>query len=137
MAQACADVLEESGVSVQDVNLVVPHQANKRILDALAKRVGVDESKVFVNVHKYGNTSAGTIPVGLTEALEEGRVAPGDYILSATFGAGLTWGAGLIRWGDRVQPLSNSDAELPPCDKTALEILEPHIKRYIEHTQVG
>ncbi|MBQ85472.1 MAG: 3-oxoacyl-ACP synthase [Gammaproteobacteria bacterium] len=137
MAQACADVLEESGVRVEDVNLVVPHQANKRILDALAKRVGVDESKVFVNVHKYGNTSAGTIPVGLTEALEEGRVAPGDYILSATFGAGLTWGAGLIRWGDRVQPLSNSDAELPPCDKTALEILEPHIKRYIEHTQAG
>ena len=137
MAQACVEVLEKSNLSIQDVKLVVPHQANKRILDALAKRIGVDESKVFVNVHKYGNTSAGTIPVGLTEALEEGRVAPGDHILSATFGAGLTWGAGLIRWGERARPLSNSNAELPHCNKTALEILDPHIKRYREHAQAG
>ena len=135
MAQACADVLEEAGLSVDDVNLVVPHQANKRILDALAKRVGIDEERVFVNVHKYGNTSAGTIPVALTEALEEGRIKPGDYVLSATFGAGLTWGAALIRWGDRVTPLQISDAELPPCEKTALEILEPHIKRYAAHAE--
>jgi 3-oxoacyl-[acyl-carrier-protein] synthase-3 len=137
MAQACEDVLEEAGLSVDDVNLVVPHQANKRILDALAKRVGIDEERVFVNVHKYGNTSAGTIPVALTEALEEGRIKPGDYVLSATFGAGLTWGAALIRWGDRVTPLQISDAELPPCEKTALEILEPHIKRYAAHTESG
>jgi 3-oxoacyl-[acyl-carrier-protein] synthase-3 len=137
MAQACADVLEEAGLSVDDVNLVVPHQANKRILDALAKRVGINEERVFVNVHKYGNTSAGTIPVALTEALENGRIKPGDYVLSATFGAGLTWGAALIRWGDRVTPLQVSDAELPPCDKTALEILEPHIKRYAAHAESG
>ncbi len=135
MAQACADVLEEAGLSVDDVNLVVPHQANKRILDALAKRVGINEERVFVNVHKYGNTSAGTIPVALAEALEEGRIKPGDYVLSATFGAGLTWGAALIRWGDRVTPLQISDAELPPCEKTALEILEPHIKRYAAHAE--
>jgi len=133
MSQACQDVLEETGVKLDEVNLVVPHQANKRILDALAKRVGISEDKVFVNVHKYGNTSAGTIPVALAEAVEEGRVKPGDYILSATFGAGLTWGAGLIRWGDRVTPLTLSDAELPPCDQTALEILAPHIERYSKH----
>lgn len=135
MAQACADVLKEAGLSVDDVNLVVPHQANKRILDALAKRVGINEERVFVNVHKYGNTSAGTIPVALAEALEEGRIKPGDYVLSASFGAGLTWGAALIRWGDRVTPLQVSDADLPPCDKTALEILEPHIKRYAAHAE--
>lgn len=135
MSQACADVLDEVGLSVDDVHLVVPHQANKRILDALAKRVGIPEEKVFINVHKYGNTSAGTIPVALTEAIEEGRVNPGDYILSATFGAGLSWGAGIIRWGERVKPLRISDAELPPCDKTALEILEPDIRRYIEHAK--
>lgn len=135
MAQACEDVLADVGLGVEDVNLVVPHQANKRILDSLAKRVGIDEDRVFVNVHKYGNTSAGTIPVALAEALEEGRIKPGDYILSATFGAGLTWGAALIRWGDRVTPLKTSDAELPPCDQTALEILAPHISRYAEHEQ--
>lgn len=135
MSQACADVLDEVGLSVEDIHLVVPHQANKRILDALAKRVGVPEEKVFVNVHKYGNTSAGTIPVALAEAVDEGRVNPGDYILTATFGAGLTWGAGIIRWGERVKPLRISDAELPPCDKTALEILEPDIRRYLEHAK--
>lgn len=135
MSQACADVLDQVGLSVDDIHLVVPHQANKRILDALAKRVGVPPEKVFVNVHKYGNTSAGTIPVALAEAVDEGRVKPGDYILTATFGAGLTWGAGIIRWGERVKPLRISDAELPPCDKTALEILEPQIRRYVEHAK--
>ncbi|MDG1025085.1 MAG: ketoacyl-ACP synthase III [Gammaproteobacteria bacterium] len=133
MSQACIDVLAETGVPLEEVNLVVPHQANKRILDALAKRVGIPEDKVFVNVHKYGNTSAGTIPVALAEAVEEGRINPSDYVLSATFGAGLTWGAGLIRWGDRATPLQLSDAQMPPCNQTALEILEPHIKRYTEH----
>lgn len=130
MALACGDVLKQAGISLDQVNLVVPHQANKRILDALAKRIGIPSEKVFVNVHKYGNTSAGTIPVALTESLEEGRIKAGDYILMATFGAGLTWGAGLIRWGDRVTPLQLSDAQLPPCDKTALEIIAPHIERY-------
>ncbi len=132
MSTACEEVLEEAGLGVDDISLVVPHQANKRILDALARKVGIDENKVFINVHKYGNTSAGTIPVALAEALEEGRIQPGDYILTASFGAGLTWGAGLIKWGDRVTPLRVSDAELPPCDKTALELLEPHIRRYIQ-----
>ena len=136
MAQACADVLAQVGLGVDDVNLGVPHQANKRILDALARRVGIDEDKVFVNIHKYGNTSAGTIPVALTEALEEGRVNPGDHILTASFGAGLTWGAGLIRWGERITPLLETDAELPPCNKTALEILENQIRHYAERENV-
>lgn len=136
MSLACHGVLEDAGISKDDIALVVPHQANKRILDSLAKRVGIDPDKIFINVHKYGNTSAGTIPVALAEALEEGRIKPHDYILSASFGAGLTWGAVLIRWGERVTPLKLSDAELPPCDKTALEILEPHIKRYKIRHQV-
>jgi 3-oxoacyl-[acyl-carrier-protein] synthase-3 len=133
MAQGAEDVLEQLGVSIQDVNLVIPHQANKRILDALAKRVGIAEERVFVNVHKYGNTSAGTIPVALAEAMEEGRIKPGDYVLTASFGAGLTWGAGLIKWGKRVTPIASSDATLPPCNKTALELLAPHIERYRAH----
>ena len=87
MAQASEDVLEQAGMSLDDIKLVVPHQANKRILNALAKRIGIDEDKVFVNVHKYGNTSAGTIPVALAEALEEKRIEPGDHILMASFGA--------------------------------------------------
>ncbi|MDD9890624.1 MAG: ketoacyl-ACP synthase III [Gammaproteobacteria bacterium] len=136
MAQACEEVLEQKGLSISDVNLVVPHQANKRILDALAKKVGLDEDKVFINVHKYGNTSAGTIPVALTEALEEGKIEPGGHVLMASFGAGLTWGAGLIKWPDRITPLTQSDADLPPCNKTALELIEAQIKRYEERAKV-
>ncbi len=130
MAFACEDVLQQAGLTIDEVPLMVPHQANRRILDALAKRLGMPEERIMVNVHKYGNTSAGTIPVALTEALEEGRIKPGDPLLMATFGAGLTWGAGIVKWGDRVTPLSTSDAELPPCSQTALEILAPHIARY-------
>lgn len=130
MAFACGEVLAQTGLSIDDVNIMVPHQANRRILDALAKRLGIPAHKIMVNVHKYGNTSAGTIPVALTEALEEERIKPGDYVLMATFGAGLTWGAGLVKWGQRVTPLALSDADLPPCEQTALEILAPHIARY-------
>lgn len=130
MSQACEEVLERAGLGIGDVALLVPHQANRRILDAMAKRMGIDEERVFVNVHRYGNTSAGTIPVALTEALAEDRIRPGDHLLFASFGAGLTWGAALVRWGGRVAPLKRSDAALPPCDKTALEIIAPHIERY-------
>lgn len=130
MARACEDVLDTLGLGLDDISLVVPHQANKRILSALAKRVGIAQERVFCNVHKYGNTSAGTIPVALTESLEQNRIQPGDHVLMASFGAGLTWGAGVVRWGDRVKPLRLSDAQLPPNDKTALEILAPQIKRY-------
>ncbi|GIT22788.1 MAG: hypothetical protein CM1200mP40_24700 [Gammaproteobacteria bacterium] len=100
MAQACGNVLEQQGLSIADVDLVVPHQANKRILDALAKKVGLDEDRVFINVHKYGNTSAGTIPVALTEALEENKIKPGGHVLMASFGPDLpgeqVWLSGLI-----------------------------------------
>ena len=133
MARACNAALTDCKLSVQDISLVIPHQANKRILDALATRLRVDTNRVFVNLHKYGNTSAGTIPVALTEALEEGRIQPGDYLLLTSFGAGLTWGAAVVCWGERVTPLAESEATLPPCDQTALEILGPHIQRYEEH----
>ena len=130
MTAACEKVLEMTGLSMDEVDFVVPHQANRRILDALAKRLNIDEKKIMINVHKYGNTSAGTIPVALTEALEEDRIKAGDYVLMASFGAGLTWGAGLLKWGERVTVLQHSNADLPPCDKTALEIIKPYIERY-------
>lgn len=84
--------------------------------------------KVAVNIQNYGNTSAATIPVALCEMLEEGRIKAGDNVMLAAFGAGLTRGAGLLRWGKRVTPLGESDAELPPCEQTALEILGDALK---------
>ncbi len=128
MAGACADVLEARQVTPDDIALVIPHQANLRIIEAVAKRAGVPMDRVFVNVHRYGNMSAGTVPVALVEALEEGRVQPGNLLLLPAFGAGLTWCAHLVRWGDRVTPKQTSDVELPPCDATALELVQRMIR---------
>ncbi len=124
MAGACADVLETQRVRPEDVALVIPHQANLRIIEAVAKRAGVAMDRVYVNVQRYGNMSAATVPVALVEALEEGRVPPQGLLLMPAFGAGLTWCAHLVRWGDRVTPKGQSDAELPPCDQTALQMVQ-------------
>ncbi len=125
MGDASAAVVEEAGWGVDDIDLFVPHQANLRIIDAAARRLGLDSSKVFVNVHAYGNTSSATIPIALTEALEQGRVKPGSNLVFAAFGGGLSWGAAAVRWGQRVEPIAVSDAEVPPTDLTVMELLQP------------
>lgn len=99
MADAAKTLLERNGFSDKDVNLFIPHQANKRIIDATAKRLGLSEEQVLVNIDRVANTTAGTIPIGLSETVNEGRLAEGDLVVLAAFGAGFTWGATLIRWG--------------------------------------
>ena len=96
--EACSKVLEMTGFKSEDIDLFVPHQANVRIIDAAASRMNLPAEKVFINAHKYGNTSAGSIPLALSEAVEEGRLKPGMLVLTVGFGAGLVWGANLIRW---------------------------------------
>jgi 3-oxoacyl-[acyl-carrier-protein] synthase-3 len=123
MSDASLDVMRRCKVTMDDIALVVPHQANLRIIDAVAKRAGAGPDKLFLTVQKYGNMSSATAPVALVEAVEEGRVPPGGLVLMPAFGGGLTLSAHLIRWGDRVTPLRISDAELPPCTKTALELV--------------
>jgi 3-oxoacyl-[acyl-carrier-protein] synthase-3 len=124
MALACDEALKKIGKSAADIDLVIPHQANLRIIEAVAKKTGVPMDRVFVNVQRYGNMSAGTVPVALCEALEEGRVKPGALLLMPSFGAGLTFTGHVVRWGQRVTPLGTSDAELPPNNETALQIVE-------------
>jgi 3-oxoacyl-[acyl-carrier-protein] synthase III len=123
MAEASEKVLRDCGLSAADVDLVVPHQANLRIIESVAKHAGVPMDKVVVTVQKYGNMSAATVPIALVEALREGRVQPGSTILMPAFGGGLTWCAHLVRWGDRVTPLGESDIFVPPATQTALEIV--------------
>jgi 3-oxoacyl-[acyl-carrier-protein] synthase III len=98
MGDACVKVLELAGISAEQVDLFVPHQANSRIIESAAKRLELPPEKVFVNVDKYGNTSGGSIPLALYEAVENGRLKPGMLVLTVGFGAGLVWGANLIRW---------------------------------------
>lgn len=128
MGDASLEVVTQAGWELDDVDLLIPHQANQRIIDATARRLRLDHSKVFTNVHAYGNTSSATIPVALAEALEQGRIQPGANVVFTAFGGGLSWGAVAIRWGARTEPLGKSDAELPDFDGTALELLRPNIE---------
>ena len=123
MAAASQRVLAQCGYTADDVDLVVPHQANLRIIEAVAKYAGVPMERVMLTVQKYANMSAATVPVALTEALEEGRVKPGALLLMPAFGGGLTYNSLLVRWGQRVTPLGESARELPPCHASALELV--------------
>ncbi len=123
MGSACEDVLRRAGIGPDDIDLVIPHQANLRIIEFVAKRAGVPMERVFVNVQRYGNMSAATVPVALCEALEQGLVKPGAKLLMPAFGGGLTFCAHLVRFGERVTPVATSDAELPPATHSALEMV--------------
>ena len=123
MAAASQRVLQQAGYRPEDVDLVVPHQANLRIIEAVAKYAGIPMEKVMVTVQKYANMSAATVPVALAEALEEGRVTPGALLLMPAFGGGLTYNSLLVRWGQRVTPLGESARELPPCHESALTLV--------------
>ncbi|TKB57333.1 ketoacyl-ACP synthase III [Ferrimonas aestuarii] len=133
MSRLGQKVLEESGTELGAVDLVVPHQANVRIIDTLIGKLGIDKSRAFVNIEKYGNTSAATVPIALCDAIEQGRVKPGDTLLSCAFGAGLTSAATVIKWGDRVTPLAQSDAKLPECNQSALELVQPYLELAKRH----
>ncbi|MDN2483218.1 ketoacyl-ACP synthase III [Vibrio agarivorans] len=129
MGAAATEVLTTSGMTKDDIDVVIPHQANVRIIQTLCDLSGIPQEKAFVNIHRYGNTSAATIPIALCEAVEQGKVQPNNTLLLAAFGAGLTWGAGVVKWGERVTPLATTDAQLPDCDQTALELLDKAIKQ--------
>lgn len=103
MPEAALEALRRAGVPAEEVDLFIPHQANIRIIDAAAKRLGIGSDKVFVNVQKYGNTSAASIPLALDEAIQAGRVKEGDTLVLVGFGGGLTWAASVVKWtGERV-----------------------------------
>jgi 3-oxoacyl-[acyl-carrier-protein] synthase-3 len=98
MAKACDGALAKAGVRAEDIDMLVPHQANLRIIESTAKHSGIPMSKVMVNVDRYGNTSAASIPLALAQGVEEGRIRPGSLLLLVTFGAGFTWGSAVVRW---------------------------------------
>ena len=98
MAEACDEALERAGVTADEIDLLIPHQANIRIIEATAKHAGISMDKVMVNVDRYGNTSSASIPLALDQAIAEGRVKQGSLLLLVAFGAGFTWGSTVIRW---------------------------------------
>ncbi len=98
LVEVSREVVEASGMEMDDVDLFIPHQANQRILNAVGKRLGLDDDRVYVNLSRYGNTSAASIPIAMAEAHEKGALKKGDIVLLSAFGAGLTWGAALVRF---------------------------------------
>jgi 3-oxoacyl-[acyl-carrier-protein] synthase-3 len=94
----CERLLQRNSVTADDIDLFVSHQANRRIIEAVSERVGIDKSKVIINIERFGNTTAGTIPLAMNDAVLQGRLKKGDLVLVASVGAGFTVGALLIRW---------------------------------------
>ncbi|MDD5231386.1 MAG: ketoacyl-ACP synthase III [Candidatus Marinimicrobia bacterium] len=101
MADVTIELLERNGLKGKDIKLFIPHQANKRIIDASVNRLGLTDEQVMINIDRYANTTAATIPLGLIEGFEQRRINPGDLVLMAAFGAGFTWVSLLMRWGIR------------------------------------
>ncbi len=99
MADVSYELATRNNLTNDDIDLFIPHQANKRIIDAAAKRLGLPDEKVLININKYANTTAATIPIGIEEAVETNRLKKGDNLILASFGAGFTWGATYIKWG--------------------------------------
>ncbi len=99
MANVSAEILEKNNFTAEDVGIFIPHQANKRIIDLAARKAGFKDEQVLLNIDKYGNTTGGTLPLGLDEVVRNGRIKDGDLVLFAAFGAGYTWGSILLRYG--------------------------------------
>lgn len=99
MGEAAIKSIERAGLALEDVNMLIPHQANARIIDAAARRLKLPMDKVWVNVDRYGNTSAASVPIAMAEAADAGALQEGDNVVLVAFGAGLAWAAGLVRWG--------------------------------------
>ena len=98
MAEVSDAVLTEAGIEHEAVDWFIPHQANRRIIDAVGRRLDVPDGHTYVNIERYGNTSAASVPIALDELVRDGKVKEGDLVLCTAFGSGLVWGAGLFRW---------------------------------------
>ena len=124
MARASQETLHLAGLQVEDVGLCIAHQANNRIVQAVAKKLHLTEQQCFVNVDRYGNTSAASIPIALTEAYEQGLMTEGMHLILPAFGAGLTWSSQYVKWGHVQHRAPRQTAiDIEPCQQTGLEIV--------------
>jgi 3-oxoacyl-[acyl-carrier-protein] synthase-3 len=113
MGDAAVEAVGKAGLTFEDIDMLIPHQANVRIIDAAARRLDLDREKVWVNLDRYGNTSAASIPIALCEAETAGHLTEGNNIVFVAFGGGLAWAAGVVRWGVKgVQRLELKEAAL-------------------------
>jgi 3-oxoacyl-[acyl-carrier-protein] synthase-3 len=131
MASSARSVLRKCDLATGDIDLVIPHQANLRIIESVAKRLDFPPDRVYSNVANYGNLSSASIPVAIVDAIEEGRLKADYTILIPAFGGGLTWSAHVVRWGPRVTPIRIDSVALPESSKTALELVQQSYGRQL------
>ncbi|MBU4257787.1 MAG: 3-oxoacyl-ACP synthase, partial [Desulfobacteraceae bacterium] len=98
MVDVSTKIMEKNGLTAKDIKLLIPHQANLRIIDAVTNKMELTKDQVIINIDKYGNTTAGTIPIAMSEAYEKKMMGKGDWVVLSTFGAGFTWGSLLLKW---------------------------------------
>jgi len=123
MGEATAKAIADAGLDLDDVDLLIAHQANIRIIDATAKRLKLDPARIFTNIASYGNTSAASVPIAIAEAADAGVIKPGDIVAFTAFGGGLTWAAAVLRWGNRVSRVATVEDGVEGTSETALELL--------------
>ncbi len=133
MSQACHDALQATCMTTEDIHWILPHQANLRIINTLICKLKIPLEKAITNIHKYGNTSAATVPIALCEAIEQEKIRPHQTILSTAFGAGLSCAAMLIRWGERVKPIEQSTAQIEPCSYDLLNRIKNQHQLFSAH----
>ena len=118
--------LARAGVTPDEVALVVPHQANERIISSATQKLGIGPERVMLNIATHGNTSAASVPMALADAATAGRIRPGDVVVMTAFGGGVTWATAVFRWGERVEALGTSTAALPSTDANVFDLLAPN-----------
>ena len=131
MANSSTEAIEKSGLKKEDIDILIPHQANLRIVEGLEKSLKLPNATTIKKVHKYGNTSAASIPTALVDALEAGEIKGGETAVFTAVGAGLSWGACALRLGERTTPINTSDAKLPDFDGKAVDTIRKAIEYQI------
>lgn len=117
-----AEVAALHALAAVDIDLV-PYQVNQRIIEATITRLGINADRVVLNIATHGNTSAASVPMALSDALADGRIAPAPVVLQTAFGGGLTWATNIMGWGDRVEPIASSTAAVADTDLTVFDLL--------------
>ena len=131
IAQATREAVEAAELTLEDIDLIIPHQANQRIIDTAARNLDIPLDRFVINVDRYGNTSTASIPIATCEAIQEGRLKPGDRVVLVGFGAGLTWGAALIQWSEPFLP----EKPIYPFTYRAWVRISSFMKRLLRHLE--
>ena len=118
-----AEVAALHALAAADIDLVVPYQVNQRIIKATITRLGINADRVVLNIATHGNTSAASVPMALSDALADGRIAPAPVVLQTASGGGLTWATNIMGWGDRIEPIASSTAAIADTDLTVFDLL--------------